>query len=108
MNSLNHRGQSFEEAKTSTFEQYDAAMQRLADVGGEPDVSLDQAAKILNVSSNYVSKLLDEGSLPLITVYGGRQIRLSDLIAYKKRQNESSEAALLELQKQAQDLNMGY
>lgn len=74
----------------------------------ESDLITSQAASFLNVSRPYVSRLLDEGKLAFHTVGTHKRVRLRDLKAYRKRQDEESYAALAELQAQAQELKMGY
>jgi excisionase family DNA binding protein len=71
-------------------------------------LSTTEAAKYLNVSRPYLYKLLDEGKIACHRVGSHRRLYLTDLDAYKERQEASAYAALQALQDQAQDLNMGY
>ncbi len=71
-------------------------------------LTVSQAASFLNVSHPYLLRLLDEGKLPFRMVGTRRRVRLRDLEAYRKRQDEASYAALAELQAQAQELKIGY
>ncbi|MGI4788582.1 MAG: excisionase family DNA-binding protein [Janthinobacterium lividum] len=82
--------------------------QAISIVPVEPDLTTSQAARFLNVSRPYFSRLLGEGKLPFHLVGTHKRVRLRDLSAYRERQDEDSSAALAELQAQAQELNMGY
>lgn len=74
----------------------------------QPELSLTQAAELLNVSVNFVEKLLAGGELILAATTGQPAIKLSDVLAYKKRSDEEAAAILDELTAQAQELKMGY
>ena len=72
------------------------------------DLTTSQAARFLNVSRPYLSRLLDAGMLPFHHVGSHRKVRLRDVRAFKDRQDADSESALSELVAEAQELGMGY
>ncbi len=74
----------------------------------ESELSLTQAAELLNVSVGFVERLLACGELRNAAATGPQTIKLSDLLAYKKRSDDEAAAALDELTAQAQELKMGY
>ena len=74
----------------------------------DKELTTQQAADILNVSRPYLNKILDLGEIAHRKVGRNRRIRFSDLMEYKKSQEQKSKAALQELADQAQELDMGY
>lgn len=74
----------------------------------DKELTTQQAADILNVSRPYLNKILDLGDIAHRKVGRNRRIKFSDLMEYKKSQEQKSKAALQELAKQAQELDMGY
>lgn len=74
----------------------------------DKELTTQQAADILNVSRPYLNKILDLGEIAHRKVGRNRRIKFSDLMQYKKSQEQKSKAALQELADQAQELDMGY
>jgi len=74
----------------------------------DKELTTQQAADILNVSRPYLNKILDLGDIAHRKVGRNRRIKFSDLMEYKKSQEQKSNAALQELAEQAQELDMGY
>ena len=74
----------------------------------DKELTTQQAADILNVSRPYLNKILDLGEIAHRKVGRNRRIKFSDLMEYKKSQEQKSKAALQELADQAQELDMGY
>lgn len=72
------------------------------------ELTTHQAAHILKASQTYLIGLLTEGQIPFRTVGTQRYVLRSDLMEYKKRDDEVRLAALDELTAQAQELDMGY
>ncbi|WP_054969748.1 helix-turn-helix domain-containing protein [Alicyclobacillus ferrooxydans] len=61
------------------------------------DITIEQASKILNVSARDVVQVLDEGQIPYHTIGSERQIRMSDLMEYKKERDAQRRDAMEEL-----------
>ncbi|WP_439561142.1 helix-turn-helix domain-containing protein [Roseinatronobacter sp.] len=60
-------------------------------------LTIDQAADLLNVAPSYVAQLLDRGDIPFHTAASCRQIKTTDLIAYRRVRDGRRSDALDEL-----------
>lgn len=72
------------------------------------ELTTQEAADLLNVSRPHLVKLLEEGALPFHKTGKHRRVRFADLMQFKAERDRSSEQAMEELVRQAQELNMGY
>ncbi|WP_293147200.1 MULTISPECIES: helix-turn-helix domain-containing protein [unclassified Microcoleus] len=69
----------------------------LLDILHNLELTTQQAADILNVSRQFLVKLLDEGSIPYIKVGSHRRIQLKDLIIYQEQRKVMRRQGLKEL-----------
>lgn len=69
----------------------------------DKDVSVDEAAMLLNVSHPFVEKLLDDGMIPVVEADAGKRIRLRDVLTYRRRRSDKSRRLLDEALSFAQE-----
>jgi excisionase family DNA binding protein len=72
------------------------------------ELTTQQVADLLHVSGQFVIGLVEEAKIPFRLVAEQRLVRLDDVIAYKRRNDQDRLKVLEELVAQAQELNMGY
>jgi excisionase family DNA binding protein len=75
-------------------------------VTDEPEITTEQAAKLLHVSRPYVVGLVDKGQLPARNVGKQRRLLLKDVLAYKRDNEAKRREALGELAALDQELGL--
>lgn len=69
------------------------------------DLTTQEAADILNVSRPFLTKLLDEGSIPHIRVGSHRRVKAEDVLTYKDERDSSRSEALAKMQRLGQEFD---
>jgi len=71
------------------------------------EVTTQQAADLLNVSRQYLVRLLDEGRIPFRKTGKHRRLRIEDVLAFKERRDKDRRAGLRELSRMTEEFG-GY
>jgi len=67
------------------------------------ELTVAEAAELLNVSRPFVIKLLESGAMPFRKVGTRRRVRLVDVLEYRDRQDAIANAALDNMVRQAEE-----
>ena len=71
------------------------------------EVTTQQAADLLNVSRQYLVRLLDEGRIPFRKTGKHRRLRIEDVLRFKEKRDKDRRAGLRELSRMTQEFG-GY
>jgi len=71
------------------------------------EVTTQQAADLLNVSRQYLVRLLDEGRIPFRKTGKHRRLRIEDVLRFKEMRDKDRRAGLRELSRMTQEFG-GY
>ncbi|CAN5920174.1 hypothetical protein BH11MYX4_BH11MYX4_05390 [soil metagenome] len=71
------------------------------------EVTTQQAADLLNVSRQYLVRLLDEGRIAFRRTGKHRRLRIEDVLAFKDKRDKDRSAGLRELSQLTEELG-GY
>jgi hypothetical protein len=74
----------------------------------QTELTMQQAAEVLNVSVPFLAEQLGQGLIPFCGDNLRRRVRLEDALAYKERIDRDRLKALEELAAQSQELGLGY
>jgi excisionase family DNA binding protein len=71
------------------------------------EITTQQAADLLNVSRQYLVRLLDEGRISFRKTGKHRRLRIEDVLAFKEQRDKDRRAGLRELSRMTQEFG-GY
>lgn len=71
------------------------------------ELTTQQAADLLNVSRQYLVRLVDEGRIPYTRTGKHRRLRIEDVLAFKEKRDHERQAALTDLTRLSEELG-GY
>jgi excisionase family DNA binding protein len=71
------------------------------------EVTTQQAANLLNVSRQYLVRLLEEGRIPFRRTGKHRRLRVEDVLSFKEKRDKDRRAGLRELSRLTQEFG-GY
>lgn len=71
------------------------------------EVTTQQAANLVNVSRQYLVRLLDEGRIPFRKTGKHRRLRIEDVLSFKEIRDKDRRAGLRELSRMSEELG-GY
>jgi len=83
-----------------------ASGQAVSIVTHNRELTVHQAADLLNVSRAFIVKLLDEGAIPYIEVGSRRRILFQDLMTYKQQRKVQRRQLLDELIKMTEEAGL--
>jgi excisionase family DNA binding protein len=89
----------------TTFEEF-AQGRAVGIVSYETAISVFETAEILNVSTDFVEKLLGSGQLPFEEKRSSRKIPLKDVLEYKRVTRARQEEAMRELTQLSQEMGL--
>lgn len=72
------------------------------------EIDIQKAAEMMNVSSQYIVKLLEQGDIPCRREGDQLFINLEEFEQFLQTMEKERRISLDELAKQAQELDMGY
>ena len=71
------------------------------------ELTTQQAADMLNISRQFLIRLLDEGKLPYSKTGKHRRLKIEDVLAYKEKRSKERRAGLRKLSELTQEFG-GY